>query len=173
MCYIVIIIVIRSARNRKKLHDDHQDDSGKMVGDSHSIQVKNEMIDSRTESNTIKNANADDKKPVYSKNGVTIINIDVPDSQNAENQISLGEHEINEKQIASTTTAITITTATNVSTNIEQNAADSIGGDTWLRQKQWHRRLHTPVWARCSIKIKFFSYTFCALFLPLYLFFSL
>lgn len=125
------------------MNDDHHDD-GKMVA---------VLIDSHAESSTIKNDNDDvddDKKQINSKNGVTIINIDVPDSQNAENQISLGEHEINAKQIASndaTATAITINTAT-VST-IEKNAADLIGGDAWLRQKQWHRRLHTPIWARC------------------------
>lgn len=148
-----MLFIIRSSRNRKKINDDHRDNSGKTVDVSHSIQE-------------IKN-NGDDKKSINSKNGVTtIINIDVPESQNADNQISLGEHEINKKQIASNvTTATTAISIIRTTTDIDRNAdADLIGGDAWLRQKQWHRRLHTPVWARCSIlkSNNFFFYTFCA-----------
>lgn len=139
MCKLFITIVIRSARNRKKIHDD-----GKPIAVSH-----------YSESSTIR---------IDNKNGVTstIINIDVPDSENAANQISLGEHRINAKQNVSTATVTTSTT-----TEIVQDAADMIGGDAWLRQKQWHRRLHAPVWARCSIQINFFH----AFYLFLYLFF--
>lgn len=142
MCILFITIVIRSARNRKKISDD-----GKPVAVSH-----------YTESSTIK----------IDKNGVTstIINIDVPDSENTANQISLGEHKINEKQNASVATATTATT-----TDIAHDATDLLGADAWLRQKQWHRRLQTPVWARCSIKIKFsvhFIY-FCISSVTLYL----
>lgn len=131
------------------------------------------MIDSHTESSTIKVDNVDVKMPINSKNGVTFINIDVPDSRNAEKQISLDENRMNARKIASTATAKTITTAISAPPAIEQDAADSIGGDAWLRQKQWHRRLHTPVWARCSIKNHIFIYTICALFTSLSVLLSL
>lgn len=158
MCKLFTIIVIRSARNRKKFYDDHRDDGGKPVAVSY-----------HTESGTVKVDNNDENKAINSKNGVTstIINIDVPDSENAANQISLGEHKINAKQNASTATATTATT-----TDSEQDAADSIGGDAWLRQKQWHRRLQTPVWARCSIKTQIF-FLQNILFIPLSLSISL
>lgn len=138
-----------------KVNDDRHDD-GKTFAD---------LIDSHAESSEIINDNTDDandddddKKQINSKNGVTNINIDVPDSQNAESEISLSEHEINAKQIASNDTTATDTAiATTTVSTIEKNATNSIGGDAWLRQKQWHRRLHAPIWARCSIQNQFFS----------------
>lgn len=152
----IIVVIIRSSRNRKKINDDHHDD-GNAVAGSHSVEAENEC-------DTIKN-------PINSKNGVTnTVNIiDVDDNQNVENQISLGEYETNVKQIASNdtvidttainaATTINTTTTTTTATTIEPipSKYDSIGDDAWLRQKERQRRLHTPVWARCSIKNQWF-----------------
>lgn len=72
---------------------------------------------------------------------------DVPDSQIID-QISLDEHENNAKQFTTNQTTDYETSHQN-----DDNDDDSANGDAHeLNQIKCHRRLHTPVWARCSIK---------------------
>lgn len=75
---------------------------------------------------------------------IEIQTVDVPDSQN-NNQICLDELKTNAKRNASNNN-----TTDDIDTAHKNDAGVGSGDDDELRQKLWHRRLHTPVWARCS-----------------------
>lgn len=93
--------------------------------------------------------NDDDDDDIKCDNAVANLDIrtdDVPDNQNID-QISLDEHETNVKHC----TTENDTTEINTTHRNNDESANSCGGDHELKQKQCHRRLHSPVWARCSI----------------------
>lgn len=85
---------------------------------------------------------------------------DVPEQIVSSNnhEFSLGENNnetINaQNDIASNDDSIIINKT--IATDTEQESQTTIPtnfGDTEFIRKQWHRRLRTPVWARCSIQI--------------------
>lgn len=122
-----------------------------MPADSHLAQNVN-AIEHRDEC-----AN-DDNHGVQSGNAdedLSKITDNVPDSQN-NHEHSLGENDTNVLTSNDTTEIESQTT----------NSAESFGGNEFIR-KQWHRRLRTPVWARCSIKQTIF---FLSFYFPIRLF---
>lgn len=72
----------------------------------------------------------------------------MPDRTDSHNHFdnSLGEHDTEANKLTTVDTT-DIETATNTQSD---GSAESFGGSEFIR-KQWHRRLRTPVWARCSI----------------------
>lgn len=133
---------IRSDKNQNKNDDENT------AAECDSVRAKN-VDDSDECANNNQDNNDDDE--VNCDNAVTanldIHTDDVPDSQNID-QISLDEHETNAKHCTTTNDTTEIDTAH----RNDESANSGDGGGHGLKQKQGHRRLHTPVWARCSIK---------------------
>lgn len=131
---------IRSDKNQNKNDDENT------AAECDSVRAKN--VD---DSDECANNNQDNNDEVNCDNAVTanldIHTDDVPDSQNID-QISLDEHETNAKHCTTTNDTTEIDTAH----RNDESANSGDGGGHELKQKQGHRRLHTPVWARCSIK---------------------
>lgn len=95
---------------------------------------------------------------------------DVPEQIDSQNnhENSLGENENETNNAYNDLTSNDDESQTSISTT------NSFGGSEFIR-KQWHRRLRTPVWARCSINIHFSHNThtlslshFLSLFLVFY-----
>lgn len=155
--------IIRSVKQDQNKNDD----CDKRAADCESVRAKN-VHDSDECTNHNQGDNDDDDEHVNSDNATmkncNIQTDDVPDSQNTD-QISLDVHECNAKQC---TTNVTTDIQTTHRNDDNDDSANSCGGHE-LKQKQWHRRLHTPVWARCSIKNKnkfntFFQFCFVAFY---------
>lgn len=88
---------------------------------------------------------------------------DVPEHTVSPNnrEFSLGENNnetiIAQNDITSNDDSIIInkTIATDTEHESQTTSSTNSFGDTEFIRKQWHRRLRTPVWARCSIQIHF------------------
>lgn len=115
-------------QNQKKHDDNHADDSQS----AESINKTDDCDECANDKHQddVNSENADKTTDFDRKTD------DVPDKNDSQNN---HEHSLGENQLSSNTNEIETSNTTN-----------SFGGCNFIR-KQWHRRLRTPVWARCSI----------------------
>lgn len=140
---------IRSDKNQNKNNDENT------AADSVHCSSAQSNIFENSDECANNNDNGDDDDDVISvtcvksDNADTDLDIktnDVPDMTDSHNHFdnSLGEHDTQANQL--TTVDDNIDTTSNCNSD---NTTNSFGGSEFIR-KQWHRRLRTPVWARCS-----------------------